>query len=135
MQSTTKVLKCYPTSAAGVTVQNSGTSLANTAFVQIHAAIPADWLLAGLLMSNSSSTSPSAPSWEIDIAVGGAGSEVVIATLRGARVAGGSQSPMNRFGILIDALPSGSRLSYRLRYQNATNTPGLHRVSVFYYDK
>lgn len=131
-QTTTKAQFALPAAAAGVGITNNGVSLANSTYVEVSAALPADSILLGMLFSNSSASSPSAATFEVDVAVGAAAAEVVKATLRGTRSSAGGQAPMNSFPIPIDAFPAGSRVAVRLRYQSATTTPGLHQVTLFF---
>lgn len=130
---TTNVLSVAPGAANGVSVSPSGTSWVNGSYVQVVASTPAAWLLAGISVTPSSASHGFGANFEVDVAVGGSGSESVIATFAG--VIFGTATPRAVWlpPIAIDAIPAGSRVAVRIR-ERSTET-AAYGVSVQYYAK
>jgi hypothetical protein len=125
-------LEWSPTGSIWTGVVGAGVSRANSAWAQIIASTPAAWVLAGIDIGDWA-ISVTGGDWEIDIGVGGAGSEVVIATICG--FAEGSSDTFHHlfWPIPIDAIPSGSRVSARLRMEGTSTF--TWRVAIGYYTK
>ncbi len=121
-----------PSAATPSAVTPNGSAWVNSTWVQLLAATDADSALAALHIIDPGHAEVSA---EVDVGVGGAGSEVVIATFRlwvGFNFV--SLSALNvPCPILIDAIPNGSRIAVRLR-QEGTNTT-TWKLAVSYYKK
>ena len=130
---TTTPLQVAPAAASGVSVAPSGTSWVSGSYVEVEASTSAAWLLAGISVAPSASSHTAGVDFEVDVAVGGAGSESVIATFHG--VIFGTTVPRGVLlcPILIDAIPSSSRVSVRVR-ESSTQT-GAYGISVHYYAK
>lgn len=131
---TSSPLKVAPGAANGVTVTPSGSSWVAGAYVEVVASTSAAWLLAGVGISPSSAFESFGNGFEIDVAVGAAGSESVIGTFRGAIFGtAGIGRGLLLSPILIDAVPSGSRVAVRVR-ESSGNT-GTYNVTVHYYEQ
>jgi hypothetical protein len=129
---TTKPSKCLP-SAADAVAPTSGTGIwANGAYVQITASAAADLVLIGVsaLMQVASTR------WEVDIAVGAAASEVVITTIRGTNLTSIEAPNTIALPTPLDAIPSGSRVSCRVRRDDGGNTVARAiGVKILYQEK
>ncbi len=111
-----------PSAATAPNVTPSGTSWNNSAWVQLTAASDTDWLVTGLTVELVNNGSPaSGVDFEVDIGVGGAGSEAVITTFKG--YVGDNNISYMWFPsfIPVDAIPSGSRVAVRMR-KSGTST-------------
>lgn len=125
---TTKPLLCHPSGASGVSVTPSATSWAWSAYSEVIASTTADWILGGLVI-NTGVAQPA----EVEIATGAASSEVWKTTFRAEYdTAAGTSIPLAQITPL-DALPSGSRISVRMR-KNGTNVSSA-TFKLQYYEK
>src|SRR5262250_2553240 len=102
-----------PAAAAGAAITPSGTAWNNSAYAELIASVSAAAVLTGVVIFPTTSVSAD---FEVDIATGAAGSETVIATLKG-RFAGNVawDTAYTPLPIPIDNIASGARLSARLR--------------------
>ncbi len=120
---------CAPSAAAGVTITRNATNWANGTWVEISASTPEAWVLTGVQLV-SLSTSPFYE-MEMDIGVGAAASEVVIATICGWVINSNASTPYFIFPIPIDAIAASSRVSARMRGA-AGSTSGNFAASIAY---
>lgn len=125
-------MKVFPSAANSVSIVGNATPWANSAYGQLVAAGSAGAdgkILASLI-----------PQWnllaesevELDIATGGAGSEVVVTTFRGAIAL---QQIVNPWILLplLDNIAGSTRIAARLR-KSATDA-NTHALAIQYYDK
>jgi hypothetical protein len=119
-----------PSAADAVSITPAGTAWGNSAYVTLLAATPAACVLTGVTVYTTHGVSASvAYDFEVDIATGAAGAEVVIATVRGynRRISAstGASGPTHAYvlPIPIDNIAAGVRLSARLRKNNTATTP------------
>ncbi len=101
-----------PSAATAPNVTPSGTSFNNSAWVQLTAASDTDWLITGLSVETFGVTGVD---FEVDIGVGGAGSEVVKTTFKGWIGDGNVSYCFLPSFIPVDAIASGSRVAVRMR--------------------
>ncbi len=116
-----------PAAAANVTLTPSGSAWSNSAWVELHAAMPAASVLTGIVVSTNWGDGPSTTNtWEIDVGTGGAGSEVVIATFNGVIRGSFGQNPDSMLWIPcvigIDNIANGVRLAARIRHSSTDVT-------------
>jgi len=113
MQWTTNAQQVAPSAAVGVSVTPSGTAWVDSSWVQVIASASADAVLTGIIVAQPGISNVD---FEVDIGVGGAGSEVVIATVKGFFIDNLAYGP-NLFPCIlpIDAIPNGSRVAVRMR--------------------
>jgi hypothetical protein len=115
-----------PAAAANVTLTPPGSSWGNSAWVTLLASTPSACVLTGIVLAtNWGDGSSVANSWEVDVGTGAAGSEGVIATVKGV-IRGifgqyGDPELWIPTGIGIDNIASGVRLAARIRI-DSTNT-------------
>jgi parallel beta-helix repeat protein len=131
---TTSLLKCAPSAANGVTVTPNAVAWNNSTYTTVIAAAAADSVIVTVIIWVPDVNADM--QGEIDLAVGGAGSEVVKGTVKFGCFAGGPKGEY--FGrielpIGLDCLPSGGRLAVRMRHKTG-NTLVWH-VAVEYYEK
>lgn len=131
IQSTTNRQYTAPAAADSVSITPSGSVWTNSAWVELLAATPAAAVLTGVI---AGTRQPSTVHFEVDIGVGTAGAEVVIATVKGisyqlsATIIG---APLVfAFPLPIDAIASSARIAARVR-TSSTNTTAF-RVAVTY---
>jgi hypothetical protein len=127
-----------PSAADAVTITPNATAWANSAYVQLLAATPSACVLTGVTAFTTDGSGSISPyDFEIDIATGGVGSEVVIATVRGyeGNNFGTYEGPTGCWvlPIGIDNLPTGVRLATRLRKAGTTTTAWT--VAITYLQK
>lgn len=107
--------KVVPSAAALLSLTSGAASWGNGAYVQLIASTAAAWVIDGIIALETSN----GLEFEIDIATGGAGSEVVVYTIRGFRavlVGGFGYCPLpNPF----DGIGSGVRVAARSRANSA----------------
>jgi hypothetical protein len=129
---TTNARKTDPSAADGVTLTTSASSWANSSWVQIDASIANAWLLNGIEISNISTFVGF--NFEIDVGVGGAGSEVVKATFAGTQT-GNAQGPFTdlKTPILIDSFAASSRVAVRIRCD--LGSASTLQVDALFYEK
>jgi len=118
--------RAAPAAGANVTLTPSGTAWTSSAWVELIAAVGAESILTGLVVSTAWGNSSAVDShWEIDVATGAASSEVVIATFKGRirGIFGNTQDSTQWLPTVlgIDAIANGARLSARIR-TGSTNT-------------
>lgn len=124
----TDALVPVPASAVGGTVAGPGSAWTSTAFVELIASTATAIILAGITFRAGTT----GIEVEVDIARGGAGSEVVVATLRMGNRANSANSPwIAPFPFPIDNIGSGQRVSFRVRL--STNNTGNYLVTLHYY--
>lgn len=124
--------KSLPAAANGATVTPSGTAWVSGAWATIGTPA-ADSILTGVTYRT---LNDGYQEFEIDIGVGGAGSETVVATINGyfRAISGCSNDGMFfRFPIPIDALVSGVRVAARIRLHVTDVT--VWNVSIAYQEK
>lgn len=127
-------LKWTTPGADGTAITPAGSAYADSAWAELMASAPDDLVAAAIEVYEGDNDV--ANHFEIDIGVGGSGSEAVIGTLRGIasiNAPSGHHAGLLHFPIPIDAIPSGSRIAARLR-QASTDTTDW-RVSLGYYEK
>lgn len=127
-QTTTAVLKALPSAAAAATVNAGSGSWGNGAYTQIRAATGSALVLGGISMFAGV-----AQPYEIDVATGAAGSEVVIATFRGNWDSTAGVNSVNYAQLPIDNIPANTRVAVRARW-NGSNTTAW-RVKLLVYEK
>lgn len=119
----------------GQPLTKAASNWANSAYAELIASTPNAIILTGIMVQTRSTNSSCG--FEVDIAIGSAGSEVVIATFTGVLVESASlyRSPevILHCPIPIDAIPAGSRVSARYR-QGDTTTFGAW-VKMHYVNK
>jgi hypothetical protein len=132
-KTTTSPLLWLPSAADGVQLTPSGTAWTNTSWVQVTASAPSRLYPAYLAILPNNGAVVSAGGCEIDIGVGGAGSEVVVATVRG-RVMADLWGPRSTLplGALYAFIAAGSRVALRVRHGQTGNT-NVYRVALGYY--
>ena len=119
-----------PTGASGATLTSSSTSWANSAYAEVLASAPVACVLTGMFFRANTDGNTD---MEFDVATGGAGSEVVIATFRthcGWQTENVGILPL---AIPIDNIASGARVSIRMRKDRATAV--ATSVGIFYIQK
>lgn len=128
----TAILKAAPPAAQlSLTVPSSAWT--NGSWVQVTASTSEDWQLAAVNITEANLTFAAAgDEYEIDVGVGAGGSEVVITTVRAhVRQSASSSIGIIMDPILIDAIPSGSRVAMRARHRVASAT--TFNVALQYY--
>jgi hypothetical protein len=115
-----------------VDVNSSASAWANGAWAQLVASVSNNSILGAVMAS--SGTSGANVEFEVDLGIGAAASEVVFSTFRGTRFATG----VGGLGQYVmkppyDFIPSGSRLSARVRCEGTTIA--VFRVFVSVYEK
>jgi hypothetical protein len=116
-----------PSAAAGTSITPSGTSWANSGWTQVIASTADAIVLGGITINPAV-----AVEYEIDVGVGASGSETVVTTIRGRSTTTGAPQTII-LSPLLDNIPSGSRVSVRLR-KSGTNTTAW-TVKLIYYNK
>ena len=124
----TSPLLCEPTRAVGVAIAGPGSAWTSTAYATLIASTASAITLAGVTVRAGTT----GVDYEIDIATGGAGSEVVVATFRGTSATATIPKPFLIVpGALYDAIGSGQRVSWRLRVSTTTTANWLVTVQVY----
>jgi hypothetical protein len=133
MQWTTNRQFTAPAAGAGVSVTPSGVAWTNSAYAQVTASTDADWLLTGVVVTTVSAGffGSTWGDFELDVAVGAAASEVVIATVKGLYVSTDSGYGLLPIPIPIDAIPSGSRVAIRMRKYSTDVTPWAFALTYY----
>lgn len=115
----TNPVKTAPAAANGVAVPPSGTAYNNSAWVELLAAAGAASALTSVICVTPAVTA----TFEVDIGVGAAGSEIVIATLKGQYKDNNSCSDGRMsLPIPIAAIPNGARVAVRMRKSGTSTT-------------
>ena len=124
-----------PAGATAISITPSGTVWANSSYIQVTASTDSAWVLTGVVCAFPGGSGLfTSGDFEIDVAVGAVSSEVVIATLKGRfRNTLYIADPVMRLPIPIDAIPSGSRVSLRLRINDTDTT--AWRFAITYLKK
>ncbi len=128
-----KPLLWAPANLAGTPVTPSATAWANSGWVEILASADATSQVDSIVLHSKGTETRI--EWEIDLATGASGSESVKATMRGTFLVAANSSTSGsghtqRFPLMASILPSGARLSARLRKSGAATTP--MNISVGY---
>lgn len=126
---TSTALKCLPSATDGLAVTPNGTAWNNSSWVQVTASTANAICPAGILVSVPGGTGNNGH-FEVDIGIGGAGSEVVIGTLAGISL-NGRGSAMLWFRIPINAVPTSTRVSIRMRKNGTTTTTWNFKLVYF----
>jgi len=116
-----------PSAAAGTSITPSGTSWANSGWTQVIASTADAIVLGGITINPAA-----AVEYEIDVGVGASGSETVVTTIRGRSTTTGAPQTII-LQPLLDNIPSGSRVSVRLRKASTSTTAWT--VKLIYYNK
>jgi hypothetical protein len=118
-----------PAGAVGVAITPSAVPWVNSAWVTVVAAMPGAGLLTGLVLG----VAGSAAWFEVDVGVGGAGSESVIATFQGNVETGPALCGMGQMvlPIPINALPAGGRVALRLRKVDGSTVPWQFAITYY----
>ena len=124
----TSGLKWLPSAALGQSITPSGTAWAYSSWVQISASMAAKSQLGALTIDTADATSAG---FEIEIGVGASGSEQTVAVVRGYYQSSVGQI-LFPLPILVDKIPSGSRVSVRMRKAGVSTT--VWRVAIGYYE-
>ena len=127
--------KWLPSGAVGVTVTSGfPPTWTNGAYVEVSASMAARSYLAAIVSGNHNIGATSL-NVAVDVAVGTAGLEEVIAThrlfCRGG--AGGSESGLIPFAVPMDKIPANSRVSLRVRTDSTSGT-NTFLLSIGYYE-
>jgi hypothetical protein len=118
-----------PAAADGASITPNATAWANSTYVTLLAATDAAAVLTGIVVFPTTNL---VADFDLDIATGAAGAEVVIATVKGTANSNQAFQPI-RLPIPIDNIASGARLSARLR--KVGTDVNLWRVAVTYLKK
>jgi hypothetical protein len=133
-QYTTNPHKTAPSAADGVSVSPSGVAWTAGSWVTVIASAAADSVLTGIV---ARSTDNANLEFEVDVAVGAAAAEVVIATFKGRRNGNAFNTDGNGFhmraSIPVDAIASGARVAVRVRVSTTSTT--AWNISATYYEK
>lgn len=121
---TANPLKVEPSAAAMATATSSGTPWANASWATLMASAPADLVIVGVAITVNTAQ------WEVDLGIGAASSEAVIATIRGVQDL--TMNSQIMFPIPLDVVSSGDRVAIRVRENLATRTA---RVAMMYLEK
>lgn len=121
-----------PAAADSLSLTPSSSAWISSSWVELVAATAAAWVVTGLVVRPEDNAAYSV--FEIDIGVGGSGSEVVVDTFRGTFANTHYASP----GVLprpigLDHIASGARVSLRMRKNTTSTVPWT--VKVGYYAK
>ena len=129
---TTTLQVTLPSAADGVSVIPSGSSGVSSAWVTVVASAPSSGYLTGVSYIGTSDIHEFNTWVEIDVGVGAAASEVVIATLRGSIGVLGvlDQGQWLPCPILIAGIVSGTRVATRIRIGNTSTVEWI--VSLTY---
>lgn len=119
LQATTSVAGCTPdASALGTLASNNSGAWAQSNWLALDTGTATAQVLTGLTTDWPGVTANDEV--EFDLGVGGAGSEVVIATYADAQYALSGPNNTVRFPIPVDAIPASSRVSVRFRKKSTT---------------
>lgn len=128
IETCTDAVHILPSAAGGVSVTPSGTAWAYSAYVQVTAAMPAAGALVGIV---AASAYGSFVHYEVEVGVGAAGAEVVVARCRGVFGPNGTNSLFTDAGeqgwmpalIPVASLANGARVAVRMRKGGINTTP------------
>lgn len=122
--STTNVSDCIPNNGAGKSVTNSASSQGNSAYTQITAGEAGNVDLTGLVANISQ-----LQQFEVDVAIGGAGSEVVVCTFRGGKNAASGWQWALPLPIPL-TIAASTRIAVRMRMNGTTQTVHAFKILV-----
>jgi len=131
----TTTLKTFPLNAPVTAVAHASGNTYN-GFTTIMASAPTGLLLAGFNFTGYLDASVFWDAqWFIDIAVGAASAEVVVATIPFRNYGeGGSLKTAIVFPIPLDVVPAASRVSFRVKWFNDGSSQTV-KMSMMYYEK
>lgn len=131
LQAVTNQLFVSPPAAASIDLTTTGVAWTSTAWSQIAASTDTQWVLTEICIRDADPDGVGGSvDLEIDIGVGGAGSEVVIATSRWRTIIGASEEA-DQFRIMIPITGLNGRHSCRLR-TSSTRSFHVHVAIQFY---
>lgn len=133
LEYTSNPLVWLPANSSWTSITPDGGNRVASNWFQVSAAVPNDAVLAGIAIGTwfvSGGTFPY--DWEIDVGVGGAGSEVVIATFCGLTSNAVDTNHHVMLPIPVDAIPSGSRVAVRLRKEGTSINVWSCAVGLYY---
>lgn len=126
---TTKPVKVAPSAAAGVVPTLSGAWTASPAWSEILASAPADLAIAGVVLEGGTSASQEL---EIEVGVGGSGSEAAVGTIRLVYASGATAPLAYVLPAPFSGVSAGNRVAIRARSQSGlASMPG---VWLLYYE-
>lgn len=130
----TNVQKAAPAAANNLSVTPGGASFANGSWVEFIASAPTDLVLCGLVVVSPTGT-VFARNAEIEIGVGGAGSEVAKGALPWllANDVFGPATTRNILPSVFLNVTSGSRIAIRIRHNQSSTA--AYTVALLYYEK
>jgi len=132
-KTTTSPILWLPSAADGIQLTPNTTAWTDGAWVELTASAPSTVFPAFLTVLPNNGTTVAAVSAEIDIGVGAAASEVVVAKTR-VRVMADQWAPTSTvpLGLIYSSIASGSRIALRVRH-GATADTDVYRVALGYY--
>lgn len=113
-----------PSAAAGVNIVGTAGSWAAGAWSELAASADADWAIGHIVVTNDGNTWSNA-SFAVEIGIGTAGNEVVVAEFFIYGPNSGNPSLRYQPTVPLNVIPSGSRVAARLRNANTTYTVAL----------
>lgn len=135
MQTTAKPQKCLPTAAGNLLVSASSTTAwANGSYVQFSAALPTDIVITGFT-NGASGGGNFVSQCEVDVAIGGAGSEVVQFTVRFQKMENLGCPYYQPLALAVDLFPTGQRVAIRMRNGCTALLPVQNRLGLLYHEK
>lgn len=130
-QSTTNAQFTAPAAAAGAAITPNATAWANSAYADLLASVSAAAVLTGIVVYPTTNVTAE---FELDVATGAAGSEVVIATIKGKFLGNVAwETAYVPVPVPIDHIANGTRLAARLR-KSGTDV-NVWRVAITYLKK
>ncbi len=126
----TNALFTAPAAADGISITPNSSAWTDSSWVTLIASTDAAWILTGLTVIPDDLGL--GVSFEIDVGVGGAGSEVMVTTFAGTFANTHFSSP----GILpapipLDNIGEGARVALRLRKSNTNTTPWMFAAQFY----
>lgn len=128
---TQSALLSAPSAAEGVSVTPNGTAWANSSWVQVIASTSTAIDLAGLAYTSQAQSGFDTGQSEIDVGVGGSGSEVAVQTFLMNEADSGQRSQEVVYSPIFTAIGSGQRVSVRIR--KGSTTTSAWRIGLIYY--
>jgi hypothetical protein len=123
--------KCYPSAANNIVATVGASAWANSTWVEVQAATLSGIIVVSLVPVTSF-VAAAGTQWEFDLGVGGAGAEVVIATVKTTDVTGGTDGPrVVPLWTPLDMVPAGSRLAVRTRANVPTSRHAAFALNYF----
>lgn len=134
IQWTSNAEQSWPDGASGISIAPSGVAWTFGSWVEVEAAAAADALLSGIVLRTTNNHNLEI---EVQIGVGGVGVESAIATIHGYQFGQffttDYEDVQSCIAIPVDLIPSGSRVSARVRV--STTSTDAYAVAVNYYEK